>query len=55
MTQDPERKIITQHVFPPLPIRAFDWCAYYDDSEESGPYGHGRTEDEAIEDLKDNS
>lgn len=29
-----------------------DWCAYYDGHEEEGNYGYGRTEAEAIEDLK---
>lgn len=49
MKTDP--KIITSHVFPPIPIRAFDWCAYVDGTEESGLRGWGRTEQEAINDL----
>ena len=23
-------KIVTEYVFPPIPIRRFDWLAYYD-------------------------
>ena len=48
--------MITKYVCPPIPIRQFDWCAYLDCGEydaESGPYGHGRTEAEAIIDLED--
>lgn len=41
--------IITVHVFPPIPIRTSDWCAYRD--PEVTPYGWGRTEAEAIADL----
>ncbi len=47
-------RIVTQHDYPPIPIRTMDWCAYYDGYEESGPYGHGRTESEAIADLIEN-
>ena len=48
----PERKIITHHVYPPIPIRTSDWCAYRDGDEEvSGRYGWGRTEAEAVADL----
>lgn len=50
-----ERKIITSHVYPPIPWRNNDWCAYYDGTEESGNYGWGETEAEAIADLKDNA
>lgn len=46
-------KIITSHVFPPIPQRCFDWSAHIDGREE-GPYGFGRTEQEAIRDLKEN-
>ena len=45
-------RIITVHEYPPIPIRDFDWCAYHDGEEESGHYGWGRTERDAIEDLK---
>ena len=45
---DPE-PIHTHHIFPPIPIRQFDWCAYRD--PERRPYGYGATEAEAIADL----
>lgn len=45
-----DRKVVTSHVFPPIPLRQFDWCAYFDGDEE-GPQGWGGTEDAAIVDL----
>lgn len=42
---------MTSHVFPPIPDRRSDWCAYPDGEEENGRYGWGRTEDEAVADL----
>ena len=47
------REIVTSFVYPPIPIRDFDWCAYFDGTEETGRYGYGRTEAEAIEELMD--
>lgn len=46
-----ESKIITSHVYPPIPCRQFDWCAYRDGEEEQGNYGWGHTEAAAIRDL----
>lgn len=46
-------KIITSNVYPPIPIRKFDWLAYYDD-HETGPQGWGMTKEEAIADLTEN-
>ena len=48
------RKIVTTCDFPPIPIREFDWCAFYEGDEESGPRGYGATEAEAIEDFVTN-
>lgn len=48
------RKIVTSHIFPPIPVRQFDWCAHFDGAEESGHYGYGRTELAAIRDLIEN-
>ena len=28
-------KIITRNVYPPIPDRRFDWCAYHDGDEEN--------------------
>lgn len=46
------KRIITDHIKPPIPIRHHDWVAYKDGDDEEGPHGYGRTEAEAIEDLK---
>lgn len=48
------RAIRTDHVFPPIPLRNTDWCAYYDGCEERCEYGWGPTEAAAIKDLVDN-
>ena len=46
-------KIIVSFVFPPIPNRNFDWCAYHDgDEENASRYGWGKTEAEAIVELK---
>ena len=47
------KKIVTSHIYPPIPIRKFDWCAYFDGEEEDGNYGYGETEQEAIRDFMD--
>ena len=44
--------IKTQNICPPIPIRAFDWIAWIDGLEESGPYGAGETEEAAKTDLQ---
>ncbi len=44
-------RVITSHIFPPIPDRRYDWCAYHDGEEETGHYGYGRTEQEALDDL----
>lgn len=48
------RTIVTSHINPPIPVRQFDWCAFYDGEEEAGNYGYGATEQDAIDDFKDN-
>ena len=52
------RKIITTHVYPPIPIRQFDWQAHYDGDEPDDDghmkVGNGATEAEAIDDLVEN-
>ena len=45
-------KIVTEYVYPPIPIRAFDWCATLDGYEPNDPIGWGATEAEAIADLQ---
>jgi len=43
--------IVVTHVYPPIPIRTFDWCAFEYGMEERGYYGYGRTRAEAVEEL----
>jgi hypothetical protein len=43
--------IVTTFVYPPIPVRQFDWCAYRDGREEDGHYGWGKSEADAIADL----
>jgi hypothetical protein len=43
--------VITECVYPPIPTRDYDWCAYMDGDEECGPYGRGPTERDALIDL----
>lgn len=46
-------KIITRYVYPPIPTRCFDWCAFRDgDDGIPCKYGWGATEAEALADLK---
>lgn len=44
-------KIITNYVYPPIPIRRFDWSAYRDGFDEGELIGWGATEADAIADL----
>jgi hypothetical protein len=47
------RNIKTTHIYPPIPDRNHDWCAY-DDNTYDGPgciVGWGPTREEAIKDL----
>jgi hypothetical protein len=48
---EPSRKIVTHYIYPPIPIRRFDWQAMYDGDEPPCICGHGATEQEAIDDL----
>lgn len=49
-----DRKIIASHVYPPIPIRSHDWCAWFDDvGADASPYGWGATKQEAIDDLRE--
>lgn len=46
-----ELKIITEHWPKPIPTRKYDYEAWVDGKEETGPVGYGLTEDAAVEDL----
>jgi hypothetical protein len=48
------RKVVTTHVYPPIPLRGCDWCAFYEGEEEAGNYGWGETEELAIADFLEN-
>ena len=37
-------------VLPPIPLRRFDYVAYFADDPE-GPQGHGASEEDALADL----
>lgn len=44
-------KILTSFVYPPIPVRNFDWQAIVEGYEPGDALGYGFTEDEAIADL----
>lgn len=45
-------KIRTENVYPPIPVREWDWSAVDDNTYEPGcPIGWGRTEQAAIDNL----
>jgi len=46
-----ERKIVVEHINPPIPVRKWDWCAFLDGDEETGPWGYGKNEKAAIKEL----
>ena len=49
-------KIATDFVYPPIPIRCWDWSAWYDGEEdEQMNIGQGPTEAAAILDLIENN
>jgi hypothetical protein len=52
MTMIGEELVMTDFVYPPIPERNFDWIAYTGDGE-CGPFGHGATEQAAIDDLRE--
>lgn len=43
--------IKTSFVYPPIPVRDFDWQAYEEGYEPGDALGHGATEAQAIADL----
>lgn len=49
----PQKCIIVAEVFPPIPTRRFDYCAYIDGDEERQEYGYGPTREAAIADLRE--
>lgn len=45
------RKIVFEHVYPPIPIRCCDWSATLDGYEGGDPIGYGATREAAQADL----
>jgi len=45
-------KIITSYDYPPIPNRNYDWSAIREDYDEGDLIGNGKTEQDAINDLK---
>ncbi len=48
------QRIVTHYVYPPIPVRDFDWSAVlegYDGADGGDPQGTGPTEQAAIADL----
>lgn len=46
------RRIVTEPVYPPIPMRRYDWRATFDGYEPGDLMGVGATEQAAIDDLK---
>ena len=46
-------KIETHYDPKPIPIRQFDWVATEDGYEPGRPIGYGKTEAEAVKDLRE--
>ena len=47
-------KISTEFIYPPIPIRNFDWCAIDENTyngDKTDPIGFGKTRSEAVQDL----
>jgi hypothetical protein len=52
------RRIIVEEIFPPIPLRSFDFMAVYEGDESDGTYtvqGWGATADAARQALLDNT
>jgi len=49
------KKIETTNIQPPIPCRDFDWVATFEGYEPDDCYGHGSSQQAAIDDLKDQS
>jgi hypothetical protein len=44
-------KVRAEHVYPPIPIRDYDWSAVDDNYEPGAPHGAGPTRKAAVQDL----
>lgn len=48
-----EAPIVTTYSPPPIPVRCHDWTATREGYEPGEPLGSGATEQEAIDDLRE--
>lgn len=46
-------QVTVDYIYPPIPLRNFDWCAYDENYEPGCPIGYGRTLREALEDYEE--
>jgi hypothetical protein len=46
-------RINVEFVYPPIPVRVFDFCATFEGYEPNDPIGYGETEQEATQALLD--
>ena len=55
---DKIKNVVVSHIYPPIPVRNFDYCATYDgdepDDDGNIDQGFGATRHEAIVDLIEN-
>ena len=47
------RRVIIEHIYPPIPDRSTDYCAYLDGYEPGELIGYGPTAEIAKADLQD--
>lgn len=45
--------VSTRFVYPPIPVRAYDWMAWVGDYEPGCVVGCGATEEAAVADLRE--
>lgn len=49
------RIILVKYIYPPIPVRDFDYQASFEGHDEGDPIGHGSSEQAAIDDLHENA
>lgn len=47
------QRIVITHVYPPIPVRSYDYSACFDGYDEGDPLGRGPTPQAAVGDLLD--
>lgn len=51
MSATPQQPIHTEHIYPPIPLRHFDWMAWRGDYEPGVTTGYGATREQAVQEL----